>query len=186
MRYLKEGKKENFDLLDTPTVEIKLHVPSILPKNYCPDVNERLILYKKLAESHTELDLLKVEEELIDRFGLLPKEAKNLVLSHQIRIKAKDLDLIKLDATEKSITITLNEKPKINVESLLQKIQQNDSIKLVGENKIRFDLTSNNIADYKRNIEEVFLTISNKKIPWALGVFDYYFRKFSCVTLFEC
>ncbi|GIR49878.1 MAG: hypothetical protein CM15mP58_19750 [Burkholderiaceae bacterium] len=87
---------------------------------------------------------------------LLPKEAKNLVLSHQIRIKAKDLDLIKLDATEKSITITLNEKPKINVESLLQKIQQNDSIKLVGENKIRFDVTSNNIADYKRNIEEVF------------------------------
>ena len=168
VRYLKEGKKENFDLLDTPTVEIKLHVPSILPKNYCPDVNERLILYKKLAESHTELDLLKVEEELIDRFGLLPKEAKNLVLSHQIRIKAKDLDLIKLDATEKSITITLNEKPKINVESLLQKIQQNDSIKLVGENKIRFDLTSNNIADYKRNIEEVFLTISNKKISLGL------------------
>ena len=168
VRYLKEGKKGNFDLLDTQTVEIKLHVPSILPKNYCPDVNERLILYKKLAESHTELDLLKVEEELIDRFGLLPKEAKNLVLSHQIRIKAKDLDLIKLDATEKSITITLNEKPQINVESLLQKIQQNDSIKLVGENKIRFDLTSNNIADYKRNIEEVFLTISNKKISLGL------------------
>ena len=168
VRYLKEGKKGNFDLLDTPTIEIKLHVPSILPKNYCPDVNERLILYKKLAESHTELDLLKVEEELIDRFGLLPKEAKNLVLSHQIRIKAKDLDLIKLDATEKSIIITLNEKPKINVEKLLQKIQQNDSIKLVGENKIRFDVTSNNIADYKRNIEEVFFTVSNKKI--ILGI----------------
>ncbi len=64
--------------------------PCILPKHYCPDVNERLILYKKLAESHTELDLLKVEEELIDRFGLLPKESKNLVLSHQIRIKAKE------------------------------------------------------------------------------------------------
>ena len=62
-----------------------------------------------------------------------------------------------------------NEKPKINVESLLQKIQQNDSIKLVGENKIRFDLTSNNIADYKRNIEEVFLTISSKN-----------FRGFNC------
>jgi len=168
VRYLKEGKKENCDLLDIPTVEIKLHVPSILPKNYCPDVNERLILYKKLAESRTELDLLKVEEELIDRFGLLPKEAKNLVLSHQIRIKAKDLDLIKLDATEKFITITLNEKPKINVENLLQKVQQNDSIKLVGENKIRFDVTSNNIADYKRNIEEVFLTISSKKISLGL------------------
>ena len=168
VRYLKEDKKGNFDLLDTPTVEIKLHVPSILPKNYCPDVNERLILYKKLAESHTELDLLKVEEELIDRFGLLPKEAKNLVLSHQIRIKAKEIDLIKLDATEKSITITLNENPKINIESLLLKIQQNDSIKLVGENKIKFDLTSNNIADYKRNIEEVFLTISNKKISLGL------------------
>ena len=122
-------------MLDTPTIEVKLHVPSILPKNYCPDVNERLILYKKLAESDTELDLLKVEEELIDRFGLLPTEAKNLMLSHQIKIKAKETDLIKLDASEKSITITLNENPKINIESLLLKIQQNDSIKIVGENK---------------------------------------------------
>ena len=139
-----------------------------MPKNYCPDVNERLILYKKLAESHTELDLLKVEEELIDRFGLLPTEAKNLVLSHQIKIKAKETDLIKLDASEKSITITLNENPKINIESLLLKIQQNDSIKIAGENKIKFDLTINNIADYKRNIEKVFLTVSNKKI--TLGI----------------
>ena len=95
-------------------------------------------------------------------------EAKNLVLSHQIRIKAKEIDLIKLDASEKSITITLNENPKINIESLLLKIQQNDSIKIVGENKIKFDLTSNNIADYKRNIEEVFFTISNKKISLGL------------------
>ena len=168
VRYLKEDKTGNFDLFNTPTIEVKLHVPSILPKNYCPDVNERLILYKKLAESHTELDLLKVEEELIDRFGLLPKEAKNLVLSHQIRIKAREIDLIKLDATEKSITIALNDNPKINVEHLLLKIQQKDSIKLIGENKIKFNLTSNNIDDYKRNIEEVFLTVSNKKISLGL------------------
>ena len=50
----------------------------------------------------------------------------------------------------------------------LLKIQQNDSIKIVGENKIKFDVTSNNIADYKRNIEEVFFTISDKKFLWDL------------------
>ena len=90
------------------------------------------------------------------------------MLSHQIRIKAKEIDLIKLDATEKSITITLNENPKINIENLLLKIQQNNSMKLAGENKIKFDLASNNIDDYKRNIEEVFLAISNKKISLGL------------------
>ena len=90
------------------------------------------------------------------------------MLSHQIRIKAKEIDVIKLDATEKSIAITLNENPKINIESLLVKIQQNDSIKLVGENKIKFELMSNNITDYKRNIEKVFLAISNKKISLGL------------------
>ena len=68
-----------------------------------------------------------------------------------------EIDLNKLDATENFITITMNENPKINIESLLQKIERNNSIKLVGENKIRFDVTSNNITDYKRNIEEVFL-----------------------------
>ena len=43
-----------------------------------------------------------------------------------------------------------------------------NSMKLAGENKIKFDLASKNIDDYKRNIEEVFLTISNKKISLGL------------------
>ena len=49
-------------------------------------------------------------------------------------------------------------------------------MKLAGENKIKFDLASNNIDDYKRNIEEVFLAISNKKIS---SVFKSFLLLFS-------
>ena len=62
------------------------------------------------------------------------------------------------------------------------KIQQNNSMKLAGENKIKFDLASNNIDDYKRNIEEVFLAISNKKFP---SVFKSFLLLFSETFLHE-
>ena len=164
IRFLKENKTGNYQLLDTQTIKIKLHIPTLLPKTYCPDVNERLILYKKLAESKSALELLRIEEELIDRFGLLPNEAKTLLLTHQIRIKAKEIDLIKLDATENSISITLDKKPRIDVENLLVKVRENKSLKLTGENKIKFEVISHSIQDFKKNIEEIFYTISNKKI----------------------
>ncbi len=164
IRFLKENKTGNYQLLDTQTIKIKLHIPTLLPKTYCPDVNERLILYKKLAESKSALELLRIEEELIDRFGLLPNEAKTLLLTHQIRIKAKEIDLIKLDATENSISITLDKKPRIDVENLLVKVREDKSLKLTGENKIKFEVISHSIQDFKKNIEEIFYTISNKKI----------------------
>ena len=164
IRYLKNNGTENKNLLNTETIEINLHIPTLLPKTYCQDVNERLILYKKLADSRSSLDLLEVEEELIDRFGLLPTEAKNLLLTHHIRIAAKKIDIIKLDATEISITAVLNDKPKIDVDKLLLKIQETKELKLVGQNKVTLTVKSNCLQDYKRNIEKLFLFISNKKI----------------------
>ena len=55
------------------TTEINLHVPALLPDDYCGDVHERLSLYKRLANcEHAEDDSTRMQEELIDRFGKLP------------------------------------------------------------------------------------------------------------------
>ncbi len=37
--------------------EIKLHAPALLPDDYCPDVHERLILYKRLANARDSVEL---------------------------------------------------------------------------------------------------------------------------------
>ena len=57
-------------------------MPALLPATYCSDVQERLSLYKRLADTETreQLDLLR--EELVDRFGELPEPARALLECH--------------------------------------------------------------------------------------------------------
>ncbi|RFC42826.1 MAG: transcription-repair coupling factor (superfamily II helicase), partial [Verrucomicrobia bacterium] len=73
VKALKEGKAipDLTQPLEVVSV-IDLHTPALLPSDYCPDVHERLTLYKRLANGEDEDELRRLQEELIDRFGELP------------------------------------------------------------------------------------------------------------------
>src|SRR5688500_17642528 len=88
VRKLKAGKApEVEDGIDIST-EVNLHVPALLPATYCSDVQERLSLYKRLADSDSREALDALREELVDRFGELPEAARALLACHQVRIAA--------------------------------------------------------------------------------------------------
>ena len=61
------------------STEINLRTPALLPDAYCPDVHERLTLYKRLANCEAADELDAMQEELIDRFGQLPLQAQSLL-----------------------------------------------------------------------------------------------------------
>jgi transcription-repair coupling factor (superfamily II helicase) len=46
---LKAGKEPDMSQPLGVVSEINLHMPALLPQDYCPDVHERLVLYKRLA-----------------------------------------------------------------------------------------------------------------------------------------
>jgi transcription-repair coupling factor (superfamily II helicase) len=75
VRALKAGEKVP-DLTQplAITSEINLRVPALLTSDYCPDVHERLTLYKRLANCDGEDDLRAMQEELIDRYGEMPAQ----------------------------------------------------------------------------------------------------------------
>src|SRR3546814_18700844 len=54
-------------------------LPALLQEDYCPDIHERLGLYKRLASCQTPDDLTVMQEELIDRFGELPDTTRALL-----------------------------------------------------------------------------------------------------------
>src|SRR5574339_765471 len=69
VRRLKSGKTVDAgDAIDIST-EVNLHVPALLPASYCSDVQERLSLYKRLADADSRETLDELREELVDRFG---------------------------------------------------------------------------------------------------------------------
>jgi len=70
VKQLKAGKEPDLNAPLGVTTEINLHTPALLTNAYCPDVHERLVIYKRLANCNDDDELDNLQEELIDRFGL--------------------------------------------------------------------------------------------------------------------
>ncbi len=138
---LKAGKEPDMSQPLGVVSEINLHMPALLPVDYCPDVHERLVLYKRLASVRDAEELTRLQEELIDRFGALPDPARALLDTHRLRLAAKTLGIMKVDANADSILLQFVPQPPIDPGRIIQLIQTRRDIKLAGENRLRWTLS---------------------------------------------
>ncbi|MBR2444819.1 MAG: transcription-repair coupling factor [Clostridia bacterium] len=87
------------DELETKMV---ISLDAFLPEYYVESPSQRMELYKKIAHIKTEEDLLDIENELTDRFGKMPREAKNLfsvaiVKAYAQRAKFKKVEQLRAE-----------------------------------------------------------------------------------------
>lgn len=95
---IRKGVEPNLEQpLDSGT-DINLRVPALIPDEYLPDVHTRLILYKRISAAKDNNALKELQVEMIDRFGLLPDPAKNLIRVTELKLKAQTLGILKIDA----------------------------------------------------------------------------------------
>jgi transcription-repair coupling factor (superfamily II helicase) len=139
VKSLKAGKEPDLSQPLSVNTEINLHAPALLPETYCSDIHERLVLYKRLANCETLDELELLQEELVDRFGLLPEPAKALVDSHRLRIEAKPLGIWKVDAGPDSIVFQFVKDPPIDPARIIQLIQTRRNFKLSGQDRLRIE-----------------------------------------------
>ena len=57
----------------------------MFPNSYVPQIDERLSLYKELSKIENEKELHSFTKRIIDRFGKIPKESKNLINSIKLK-----------------------------------------------------------------------------------------------------
>ena len=138
VRDLKKGRQPDLDAPLGITTEIKLHSPALLPESYCPDIHERLVLYKRLAVCETVQQINAIHEELVDRFGLPEQPVKTLIESHHLRLAAKELGIDAIDATSEAVTITFGKHHQIDPTEIILLIQSDRSYRLAGADKLKF------------------------------------------------
>jgi len=146
VRALKAGKEPDLAAPLSSTTEINLHVPALLPSDYCGDVNERLSIYKRLANCETQDRIDGMQEEMIDRFGKLPEPVKALVETHRLRIAAKTVGIVKIDAHGEAASLQFMEQPPIDPIKIITLIQKNRHIKLAGQDKLRITASMPDLA----------------------------------------
>ena len=86
-----------------PDCQIETDFATLIPETYVKNISERLSLYTRLDDMKTNEELIGFEQEIMDRFGPLPKEVEDLLKTVRLRWEAEGLYFEKL--TLKSNTL---------------------------------------------------------------------------------
>ena len=87
----------NIDQPIPKNLEVNLHVPTLIPDDYLPDVHMRLILYKRIAGADSADALGDLKAEMFDRFGPLPMAAQNLFRTTELKLASERLGVDRID-----------------------------------------------------------------------------------------
>ena len=164
VRDLKKGRQPDLDAPLGITTEIKLHSPALLPESYCPDIHERLVLYKRLAVCETVQQINAIHEELVDRFGLPEQPVKTLIESHHLRLAAKELGIDAIDATSEAVTITFGKHHQIDPTEIILLIQTDKKYRLAGADKLKFTAQMEDVETRIKTVKSVLKTLKERVI----------------------
>ncbi|MDF0749102.1 transcription-repair coupling factor [Marinobacter sp. 71-i] len=138
---IREGRTPNAELPLSHGTEMNLRIPALIPDDYLPDVHNRLMLYKRIASVSDKAGLKELQVEMIDRFGLLPEPAKNLIRQSELRIRAEALGIVKVDAGKEWARLEFGSSTPVDPLVLVKKVQSSpDQYRLEGANSFRFRL----------------------------------------------
>ncbi|ARU05708.1 transcription-repair coupling factor [Comamonas serinivorans] len=159
VKALKAGKEPDLLSPMQATTEINLHVPALLPTDYCGDVQLRLSLYKRLATAKTNDQVDRIVEELVDRFGKLPPQAQALIDVHRLRVLSQPYGVQKVDAAPGVIHITFKQGASVEPLAIIHLIQKNKHIKLAGNDKLRIERALPEAKDRAQMVRDVLRSL---------------------------
>ncbi len=138
VKALREGRQPALDRPLDHGAEIDLGIPALLPEDYLPDVHTRLIQYKRIASAESHAELRELQVEMIDRFGLLPAQAKNLFQVTELKLRATPLGIRKIEMGDASGRIHFVAEPDIDPMKIIRLIQtQPQTYRMDGQDKLR-------------------------------------------------
>jgi transcription-repair coupling factor (superfamily II helicase) len=139
VRAIKEGKQTNFEEALDHGSEINLRLPALIPDDYLPDVHTRLILYKRISAAENDNELRELQVEMIDRFGLLPAQVKNLFRATAMKLRAQQLGIQKIEASDFGGRMEFSDDTQVEPFALVNLVQTKSAIyKLDGATALKF------------------------------------------------
>ena len=122
---------------------VNLRVDLRIDDTYVPDMNQRLMIYRKVAAARSDSELDQILSELRDRYGPLPEAVEHLEQYGRIRILADRLGVETIDREGQSVLIKLRPDAKgqrLNLERMIKVIGARGDAALVPPTSIRLDL----------------------------------------------
>ncbi|HIO91515.1 MAG TPA: transcription-repair coupling factor [Leucothrix mucor] len=161
VKALKRGELPEEDGREKRTT-VDLRAAALIPDDYLPDVHNRLILYKRIANAENKDQLRDLRVEMIDRFGLLPDPVNTLFDVTQLKQIAQKLGVLKLDVGAEGGRIIFNEKPNIDPMKIMGIVQKRPwEFKIVGSDKLYFEVELETVEQRVQWLKKLFSEIQN-------------------------
>ena len=136
---IKAGKEPDLNTPLSLTSEINLHSSALIPEEYLHDVHQRLLFYKRISNAEDKEALTDIRTEMIDRFGTLPDQTKQLFAVHGLRIQAEPLKINKIDANSSSLTLEFAPDTPVDALAIIKLIQKDGQrYRMNGASGIRY------------------------------------------------
>ena len=136
-------------------VQIDLNATCYIPDEYISDSSQKIEMYQNIALCKNEEDIQNVVDEMIDRFGNMPKEIENLIEIARIKILCKKHNISKIQS-KRNFVLFIFESGEIDIDvnELVKKYK--NRIKFTQGIKPQITLALDNISEIKmlREVKE--------------------------------
>jgi len=137
------------DLEDDLRATVNLKVDFRLDEAYVPDMNQRLMIYRRMAGARSEEEIGRLVDEVRDRYGPTPTAVLNLADFARIRVLADGLGVETIDRADSNVVIKFRpssgkasggKPPKIDLTQVIALVQERGDLQLVPPNSLKLDL----------------------------------------------
>ena len=135
---VRELKGEEIE--DDIRATVNLRVDLKIDASYVPDMNQRLMLYRKVAAARHDNEIDRVLEEAVDRYGPLPDSVLNLADYGRIRVMADRLGIDTIDREGRIVVLKFRPQARIDPVRLVALVRQRPELTLVPPAALRMTL----------------------------------------------
>ncbi len=157
MKLLEETIRElkGEDLEDDVRASVNLKVDFRLDEHYVPDINQRLMIYRRIAGARSEDEIGRIVDEVRDRFGPLPTQVLNLADFARIRVLADGLGVETIDRADPVVAIKFRPKANVDPTHIIRLVQERGDLTLVPPSSLKLDLKFREPGVGSRDLEVV-------------------------------
>src|SRR5688500_60469 len=142
MKLLEESVRElkGEEIEDDTRATVNLGVDLKIDDAYIPEMNQRLMVYRKIAATRSENELASTLEEIRDRYGALPDSVLNLAEYGRIRVLADRLGVDTIDREGRLVVIKFRAQAKVDPVRLIKVVHDQPGATLVPPASLKLDL----------------------------------------------
>jgi transcription-repair coupling factor (superfamily II helicase) len=128
------------DIEDDVRATVNLRVDVKIDASYVADMNQRLMLYRKVAAARHDEEIDRVLEEAADRYGPLPESVLNLADYGRIRVMADRLGIDTIDREGRVVVLKFRPQAKVDPVRLVALVRQRPDLTLVPPAALKLSL----------------------------------------------